>query len=102
MDTSSDSLPHGPNAGTYIDPDLDITHVRVWNSAADVGTRFLVVECPVTISGWAARPPIAPHGDVGLARGFTIARNGADGTWLFGDGVASTVDDGAGMTLTGV
>jgi hypothetical protein len=102
VEVTSDALPHGPNAGTYIDPDEDIAHARVYVTAPTAAGRFLAVMCPATVSGWSARSDVQSIGDAASARGFAIATAQSTGAWLFADEATAAVTDGAQRSLTGM
>lgn len=102
MTVSNDALPHGPNAGTYIDPDEDVTHAIVSVQTPSAEGRFLAVMCPATVSGWASKPDVEPLGDVTSARGFAISTSTVSGAWLFADDASTPVTDGAHRSLTGM
>lgn len=102
LSVSNDALPHGPNAGTYIDPDEDVTHAIVSVHTPGTEGRFLAVMCPATVSGWASRPDVEPLGDASAARGFTISTTTANATWLFADDASAPVTDGSERSLTGI
>ncbi len=102
LTVSNDALPHGPNPGTYIDADEDVTHGVVSVQTPSAEGRFLAVMCPTTVSGWASHPDVEPLGDVASARGFTVTTPTVSGAWLFADDASKPVTDGAQRSLTGL